>query len=110
MSSPVVPQVGFLPVYETSIQKCARCPTRYLEVKRIGEEGYRLCCACWFELASDTIVYGLDVFQRHASEEAAAIEEELERIIRPTSAVDRGELESACYLRQVEENRRQRIP
>jgi len=104
MSSPVA-SVMIEPAYETSVRKCERCPTRYLEVKRIGEEGYRLCCACWWELASETVTYGMDAFQRYANAEAIKHMEEKQENYSPTLAEIESMAEAAGYARQVAENK-----
>lgn len=105
MANPVVSPVLLVPSYETSMRKCERCPTRYLEVKRIGEDGYRLCSACWLDLAADTIVYGLDSFARQASMAAVEIEEEESKNNLQEGATSRETDEAACYARQVAANK-----
>jgi len=105
MESSPVASVGILPTYETSWRKCARCPTRYLECKRIGEEGYRLCCACWWLLAEETIVYGVDQFARQGVVQESALEVDSEKNYSSEGIEDPAAAERAYYQRQVAENK-----
>jgi len=108
MDSPVVATM-ILPAFETSMRKCERCPTRYLECKRIGEEGYRLCCACWWELAEDTIVYGRDAFSRHGGvPESTGTKEALKNYSDEVSR-QAGTDEGDAYRRQVARNKASKL-
>jgi len=105
MSSPVASPIIILPTYETSWRQCARCPTRYLECKRIGEEGYRLCCACWWLLAEETIVYGVDQFARQGVLPAPIAEDDTAKNNCFEELPDPAAAERAYYQRQVAENK-----
>lgn len=105
MDSLVVSPIGVLPAYETSMRKCERCPTRYLECKRIGEEGYRLCCQCWWELAADQIVYGYSAFDRYGRNLEPVEMDDSEKNNCREGSLDPAAAERAIYQRQVAENK-----